>query len=182
MSFPQLSVHRLVSGMDSSFQALKQRGENGNMGLGGVQRVSACFRALQASFQKIFERQASKAGNRQRRDKTSRTCGALQLCLLLNQSVSMRSLDASEVVFMNEMPNRLLFQKDGSSEPGPAWTKLLALADMIDIDKASGTLVIRNGKSRILLRKDGTVRIEGESIVHSAQTNIALDAAYIDLN
>jgi hypothetical protein len=40
MSFPHLSVPRLVSGMDSSFQALKQRGKNGNMGGERFQRVS----------------------------------------------------------------------------------------------------------------------------------------------
>jgi hypothetical protein len=83
---------------------------------------------------------------------------------------------------MNEMPNRAWFQANLSSESGDVWAKLTALAQMIEIDSASGTLMIRNGKSRILLRKDGTVRIEGESIVQSAERNIALDAAYIDLN
>lgn len=83
---------------------------------------------------------------------------------------------------MNEMPNRAWFQANLPLDTDDVWSKLASLAQMIEIDSASGTLVIRNGKSRILLRKDGTVRIEGESIVHSAERNIALDAAFIDLN
>ena len=83
---------------------------------------------------------------------------------------------------MNDKPSHTSFKALEPAAVGDAWGKLLALAHMIEIDKASGTLTIRNGKSRILLRKDGTIRIEGESIVQSAQRNIALDAAFIDLN
>ena len=83
---------------------------------------------------------------------------------------------------MNDIASHTSFKAKEPADAGDAWGKLLALANMIEIDKASGTLTIRNGKSRILLRKDGTIRIEGESIVQSAQRNIALDAAFIDLN
>jgi hypothetical protein len=83
---------------------------------------------------------------------------------------------------MNDMTRRFKFDVSAVDLSDSRWEKLMALADMLEVDEASGSLVIRNGKSRILLRKDGTIRIEGERIVQSASRNIALDAATIDLN
>ncbi|MCF1505972.1 hypothetical protein L0F51_19615 [Afifella sp. H1R] len=62
------------------------------------------------------------------------------------------------------------------------WSKIVALAEMIEIDQAAGTLSIRNGKSNVVLRSDGLVRVSGTRIVQSAERDIALDAAFIDLN
>jgi hypothetical protein len=83
---------------------------------------------------------------------------------------------------MNDRPSHTSFKLAEPTEAEDPWSKLIALARMIEIDKTSGTLTIINGKSRILMRQDGTIRIEGENIVHSALRNIALDAATIDLN
>ncbi|MER0240409.1 hypothetical protein, partial [Fulvimarina sp. MAC8] len=73
---------------------------------------------------------------------------------------------------MNNIPRPKSF--DDSLE---VWSKLMALADMIEIDADSGALTIQNGKSRAILHPDGTIRIEGTRIVQSAERNIALDAA-----
>ncbi|WP_432331962.1 hypothetical protein [Agrobacterium rosae] len=51
-----------------------------------------------------------------------------------------------------------------------------------DAHDGSGTLTIRNGEARISLGSDGVVRVEGKKIIQMARQNIALDAAYIDLN
>jgi uncharacterized protein (DUF2345 family) len=81
---------------------------------------------------------------------------------------------------MNDIPRPHSFNFDALNKD--KWSKLMALADMIEINRASDSIEIRNGKSRIVLRADGTVRIEGERIVQTAEKNIVLDAAYIDLN
>ena len=83
---------------------------------------------------------------------------------------------------MNDFPNQNAFKAGNTRIASDAWTKLMQLADMLEINEAAGIITIRNGKSRIILRADGAVRIEGQSIVQSAERNIALDAAYIDLN
>ncbi|MBO9653458.1 hypothetical protein O3S81_15530 [Agrobacterium sp. SOY23] len=82
---------------------------------------------------------------------------------------------------MNQIPDRkaLLAQALPLSED--AWGKLLKLAAMIEFD-GSGALAIRNGEARIVLGADGVVRVEGKKIIQTARQNIALDAAYIDLN
>ncbi|KAA3499341.1 hypothetical protein DXM27_19510 [Rhizobium rhizogenes] len=82
---------------------------------------------------------------------------------------------------MNQIPDRkvLLGQMLPLSED--AWGKLLKLAAMIEFD-GSGTMTIRNGEARITLSSDGVVRVEGKKIIQTARQNIALDAAYIDLN
>lgn len=62
------------------------------------------------------------------------------------------------------------------------WSKLMALADMIEIDEATGSLEIRNGKARAVLRADGVVIVEGVRILQSAERDVAIQAAIIDLN
>lgn len=82
---------------------------------------------------------------------------------------------------MNQIPDRKALLDEALPLAEDSWGKLLALAAMIEIDDA-GTLTIRNGEARITLQKDGVVRVVGKKIIQSARQNIALDAAYIDLN
>ncbi len=59
---------------------------------------------------------------------------------------------------------------------------LAALARMVRVDAATGDLVIANGIARLVLKRDGTIRVEGVRIVGTADETIALRAAVIDLN
>lgn len=83
---------------------------------------------------------------------------------------------------MTDIPDHGLFDDEAVAASAGRWAKLLSLADMIEIDAASGSLVIRNGKSRLVLRSDGVVIAEGTRILHSAERDIAMQAAVIDLN
>ncbi len=69
-----------------------------------------------------------------------------------------------------------------SDLPGDARSKLLALADMIELNPAAGTITIRNGKASLTLREDGFIQVTGVKIQQSAERSIRLDAATIDLN
>jgi hypothetical protein len=60
--------------------------------------------------------------------------------------------------------------------------ELFALTRMIRHDPATGNLIVQNGRSRIVLMDDGTVRVEGRRIISAADENILMRAAYIDLN
>lgn len=60
--------------------------------------------------------------------------------------------------------------------------KLLALLDRISWDEPRQRLSIRNGDAVIHLLADGTIRLEGTRIVQRADQDIALSAAWIDLN
>ncbi len=60
--------------------------------------------------------------------------------------------------------------------------RLLALLDRIRIDEVSGDLEIRNGAASVILQTSGTVRVTGRRIVQDAERDIALTAAWIDLN
>lgn len=82
---------------------------------------------------------------------------------------------------MNQIPDREALLKKALPLADDSWSKLLALAEMIEFD-GSGAVTIRNGEARITLHQDGVVRVEGKKIIQSARQNIALDAAYIDLN
>ncbi|MCZ7464824.1 hypothetical protein [Rhizobium rhizogenes] len=82
---------------------------------------------------------------------------------------------------MNQIPDRKVLLAEVLPLPEDAWGKLLKLATMIEFD-GSGTLTIRNGEARISLGSDGIVKVEGKRIIQVARQNIALDAAYIDLN
>ncbi|MFK3780304.1 hypothetical protein [Agrobacterium sp. NPDC089420] len=82
---------------------------------------------------------------------------------------------------MNHIPDRNALLGEVLPLPEDAWGKLAKLAAMIEFD-GSGTLTIRNGESRISLGSDGVLRVEGKKIIQTARQNIALDAAYIDLN
>lgn len=68
------------------------------------------------------------------------------------------------------------------SSPTDPVAGLGQLAQMISIDAVSGDLVIRNGLSRIVLMRNGTVRIEGQRILQSAIETVSIEAATIDLN
>lgn len=82
---------------------------------------------------------------------------------------------------MNQITDRKILSEEVLPLQDDAWRKLLKLATMIEFDNL-GTLTIRNGEARISLSPDGVVRVEGRKIIQSARQNIALDAAYIDLN
>ncbi len=82
---------------------------------------------------------------------------------------------------MNQVPDRKALLGEVFPLPEGAWETLLKLAKMIEFD-GSGTLTIRNGEARISLGSDGIVRVEGKKIIQTARQNIALGAAYIDLN
>ncbi len=60
--------------------------------------------------------------------------------------------------------------------------KLKKLLRYIEIDENQNALVIKNGKSRILAREDGTIRIEGEKVTHASQGTLFLSAAIIEIN
>lgn len=60
--------------------------------------------------------------------------------------------------------------------------KLVALLDRINWDERRQRLSIRNGDAVIHLLADGTIRLEGKRIVQQADRDIALSAAWIDLN
>ncbi|WP_150526863.1 hypothetical protein [Roseibium sediminis] len=60
--------------------------------------------------------------------------------------------------------------------------KLKNILRYIDVDENQDALVIRNGKSRILVREDGTLRIEGEKVTHTSQGTLHLSAALIEIN
>lgn len=83
---------------------------------------------------------------------------------------------------MNEIPDKTKFALRQSFGDSDTWTKLMRLAEMIEIDRTTGALTLRNGKSCLTLRPDGRVTVEGVDIVQSAERNISLDAATIDLN
>ena len=83
---------------------------------------------------------------------------------------------------MNDIPNRQKFASRDRAVAPDAWTKLMALAAMMEMDHETGALTVRNGKSSLTLRADGRITVQGVSIVQTAERNIALDAATIDLN
>jgi len=77
---------------------------------------------------------------------------------------------------MNDVPKRSAFLD------GDQWAKLMALAEMLEINRETGAMTIRNGKSVLTLRRDGRIVVSGVSISQSAERNISLEAATIDLN
>ncbi|WJH37679.1 hypothetical protein N7E02_02320 (plasmid) [Aliirhizobium terrae] len=83
---------------------------------------------------------------------------------------------------MSDMPDRTKFAPHLLLGDPEAWTKLMALAAMIDIEPGSGALMVRNGKSVLTLRPDGHISVRGVSISQTADRLIVLDAATIDLN
>lgn len=83
---------------------------------------------------------------------------------------------------MNAIQDQSVFSIPDVSADVDCWSKLMALAKMIEIDHASGTLTVTNGKSLLTLRKDGRITVKGVSILQQAERSIALDAAAIDLN
>ena len=65
---------------------------------------------------------------------------------------------------------------------GVDWAALAALARLLQVDRDTGAVTVRNGESCITLHPDGTVRIEARRIVNCAGEDIVLSAARIDLN
>jgi len=59
---------------------------------------------------------------------------------------------------------------------------LRRILSVIRVDPVGDTLRIETGAARILLRPDGTVRIEGRSLTQMARGSIVLNAAAIELN
>lgn len=83
---------------------------------------------------------------------------------------------------MNAIQDKSAFLLPDTSNSSDRWSKLMALADMLEIDESTGTITIANGKSSLTLRKDGRISVKGVSITQQAERSIALDAAVIDLN
>ncbi|MGO8147507.1 hypothetical protein AB9F42_32100 [Rhizobium leguminosarum] len=83
---------------------------------------------------------------------------------------------------MNEIPDRMRFASRQISGDADAWTKLMALVALIEIDQATGDMTIKNGKSSLTLRSNGRVTVQGVNISQVAERNISLEAATIDLN
>jgi hypothetical protein len=83
---------------------------------------------------------------------------------------------------MNEFVRKFGIDAMSPSPSLDGWSKLMKLAEMLEVDDNSGAITIRNGRSSLTLRKDGRVTIEGTSINERAETHISLDAAVINLN
>jgi hypothetical protein len=83
---------------------------------------------------------------------------------------------------MNDVPRNKAFRPSSDAAELDGWSKLIALAEMVEINQLTGALTIRNGKSSLILRKDGQIIVEGVAITQRAERRIALDAAVIDLN
>lgn len=83
---------------------------------------------------------------------------------------------------MNAIQDKSAFLLPDTSDSSDRWSKLMALADLLEIDERTGTITITNGKSSLKLRKDGRISVKGVSITQQAERSIALDAAVIDLN
>lgn len=60
--------------------------------------------------------------------------------------------------------------------------QLKAILKVVRYDEASETLRIDTGKARILVRGDGSVRIEGRRVTQVADGAIVLNGATIELN
>lgn len=50
------------------------------------------------------------------------------------------------------------------------------------VDPATGDVVVENGKARIVLQSDGTIRLEGVRLVAMVEERIDMNAAIIRLN
>jgi hypothetical protein len=84
---------------------------------------------------------------------------------------------------MNEILDRAC-ETIEADEPlsGRDWGLLAALAHIIQFDPVSGAVTVANGDARIILYRDGTVRIDAVRIVNAANEAIILNAPRIDLN
>ena len=60
--------------------------------------------------------------------------------------------------------------------------QLRAILQVVRYDARSETLRIDTGKAKLLVRGDGSVRIEGRSITQMSLGKIVLDGAAIELN
>lgn len=60
--------------------------------------------------------------------------------------------------------------------------QLRALLKVVRIGADGETIQLRTSRARIAIAPDGTVRVEGKSIVQVADETIMLDAATIELN
>ena len=82
---------------------------------------------------------------------------------------------------------RSVRQLDGVVGAVPALSdqEVAQLRDLLSVarfDPVSGSLRVKVGEAKLLLRRDGTVRIEGRSLVQMAEGTIRLDGAVIELN
>ncbi|MBL3561860.1 hypothetical protein [Rhodovulum sulfidophilum] len=60
--------------------------------------------------------------------------------------------------------------------------RLRDLLQVLRYDANEGALVIDTGRARVVVREDGTVRIDAARIVQVAEGTLCLDAGRIDLN
>lgn len=60
--------------------------------------------------------------------------------------------------------------------------QLRDILKVVSYDQTSETLRIAVGDAKVLVRKDGQVRIEGKRVVQMAQGSIVLNGAAIELN
>jgi len=69
-----------------------------------------------------------------------------------------------------------------SSENPDLAKRLINLLRCIHIDSVTGDLILTKGRSRLTLRQNGEIRIQGRSVVQVADENITFSSAYIELN
>lgn len=60
--------------------------------------------------------------------------------------------------------------------------RLTVLLERVSVNETTGDLVLTAGKAKITLSEDGTIRLDGARIVQDADQDVAIKAAWIDLN
>lgn len=86
---------------------------------------------------------------------------------------------------MNKVFDQPFSPKGDTAEPPLSQSEvaqLRAILQVVSYDAASQTLRIEHGPSKILVRKNGTVRIEGKKLASYSQGSIVLNGASIELN
>lgn len=60
--------------------------------------------------------------------------------------------------------------------------RVAVLLERVSVNETTGDLVLTAGKAKITLSEDGTIRLDGARIVQDADQDVAIKAAWIDLN
>ncbi len=61
-------------------------------------------------------------------------------------------------------------------------SKMLKLAELIQYNEDTKELSLVNGKSKIICRENGDIRIEGKSVTQYAHEGIIINGAYVKVN
>ncbi|WP_342078299.1 hypothetical protein [Yoonia sp. SS1-5] len=88
---------------------------------------------------------------------------------------------------MNKLSNDAFGAETAPVTPEPQLTQdelqqLRAILQVVQYDAPSETLRIAAGKARLLVRKDGSVRIEGKRVTAMSHGTLVLNGAAIELN